>query len=59
MKALFLLLELLAERGTIRNVLQSCFTAGVVSVVVLFSLGAYQIVRRTCALRNAASPSRD
>jgi hypothetical protein len=57
MKALFLLLELLTDRDTVQNILQSCFTAAMVSVVVLFLLGAYQVVRRTCARRNAASPS--
>ena len=58
MKALFLLLELLTDRDIVQNVLQSCFTAATVSVVVLFLLGAYQVVRRTCPRRNATSPSR-
>jgi hypothetical protein len=58
MKALFLLLELLTDGDAVRNVLHSCFTAGVVSVVVLFLLGAYQVLRRTCAHRGGASPSR-
>jgi hypothetical protein len=58
MKALFLLLELLTDRDTVQNVLQSCFTAAMVSVVVLFLLGVYQVLRRSCARHNAASPSR-
>ncbi len=39
MKALFLLLELLTDSDAIRSVLQSCFTAAVFSVVVLFLWG--------------------
>ena len=58
MKALFLLLELLTDGDAIRTVLQSCFTAAVVSVVVLFLLGVYQVFRRFCARRYSASSSR-
>ncbi|HMD10584.1 MAG TPA: hypothetical protein VKH63_23845 [Candidatus Acidoferrum sp.] len=49
MKALFLLLELLTDGDAIRNALHSCFTAGVVSVVVLFLLLTYQVLRRSYA----------
>jgi hypothetical protein len=58
MKALFLLLELLTDGDAIRSVLHSCFTVGVVSVVVLFLLGVYQAFRRSCRRRYSASPSR-
>jgi hypothetical protein len=58
MKALFLLIELLTDSDVIRNVLQSCFTAGVASVVVLFFWGVYQVVRRSCKRGGSASPSR-
>jgi hypothetical protein len=58
MKALFLLLELLTDGEAIRSVLQSCFTAGVASVVVLFLWGVYQVVRRSCKRSENASPSR-
>jgi hypothetical protein len=58
MKALFLLLELLTDSDAIRSVLQSCFTAGVASVVVLFLWGVYQVARRSCKRGDSASPSR-
>ncbi len=58
MKTLFLLLELLTDSDAIRNVLHSCFTAGAVSVVVLFLLGVYQVLRRSCAPRYSTSQSR-
>jgi hypothetical protein len=58
MKALFLLLELLTDSDAIRTVLQSCFTAGVASAVVLFLWGVYQVVRRSCKSGDNASPSR-
>lgn len=58
MKTLFLLLELLTESDVVRNVLQSCFTAAVVCVAVLFLLVIYQVLRRSCARRTTAAPSR-
>jgi hypothetical protein len=58
MKALFLLLDLLTDSDAVRNAVHSCFTAAVVSVAVLFLLGAYQMFRRASTRRNAASPSR-
>jgi putative effector of murein hydrolase LrgA (UPF0299 family) len=58
MKTIFLLLELLTDGDAIRNVLHACFTAGVISVVVLFLLGVYQVVRRACTRRDSTSPSR-
>jgi hypothetical protein len=58
MKALFLLLELLTDGDAIRTFLQSCFTAGVASVVVLFLWGGHQVVRRSCTRRDSTSPSR-
>jgi hypothetical protein len=58
MKTLFLLLELLTDSDAVRNVLDSCFTAGVVSVVFLFSIGAYRVIRLSCLRRNTATPSR-
>ena len=51
MKALFLLLELLIDSDAVRNVLDFCFTAGVASVVVLFLLVTYQVLRRSCVRR--------
>jgi hypothetical protein len=58
MKALFLLLHLLTDSDAIRNVVHSCFTAAVVSVAVLFLLGAYQVLRRTCTRRDSVASSR-
>jgi hypothetical protein len=58
MKALFLLLELLTDSDAIRSVLQSCFTAGAASVVVLFLWGVYQVVWRSSKRGDSASPSR-
>jgi hypothetical protein len=58
MKPLFLLLDLLTDSDGIRNVLHSCFTAGVVSVAALFLLLTYQVLRRSCARRTAPAPSR-
>lgn len=58
MKALFSLLELLTDGEAVRSVLNSCFTAGVASVVVLFLLGVYQALRRSCVRRYGASPPR-
>jgi hypothetical protein len=58
MKTLFLLLELLTDREAIRNILDSCFAAAVVTVAVLFLLGTYQVLRHSCLRRNAATPSR-
>jgi hypothetical protein len=58
MKTLFLLLEFLTGPEAIRNVLQSCFTAAVVSVAVLSSLGGYQALRHSFSRRNTSSPSR-
>jgi putative effector of murein hydrolase LrgA (UPF0299 family) len=49
MKTLFLLLEFLTDGDAVRNVLNSCFTTGVVSVVVLFLLLTYQVLRRSYA----------
>lgn len=54
MKALFLLLELLTDSDAVRNVLDSCFAAG---VVVLFLLAAYQVLRRSCRRRTTPAPS--
>jgi hypothetical protein len=58
MKALFLLLDLLTDSDAVRNVIHSCFTAAVVCVAVLFLLGAYQVLRRTCTHRNSMTSSR-
>ncbi len=58
MKALFLLLELLTDNDVIRNALHSCLTAGIFSVVVLFLLAAYQVLRRSCERRTTPAPSR-
>jgi putative effector of murein hydrolase LrgA (UPF0299 family) len=58
MKTLFLLLELLTDGDTVRNVLHSCFTAGVVSVAVLFLLVTYQVLRRSSVRRTTPAPSR-
>ncbi len=58
MRTLFLLLELLTDRDAIRNVLHSCFTAAVASVVVFFFLGCYQAIRRSGLRRNTATTSR-
>jgi putative effector of murein hydrolase LrgA (UPF0299 family) len=58
MKTLFLLLELLTDSDAIRNVLHSCFTAGVFSVAVLFLLITYQVLRRSCVRRATSAPSR-
>jgi hypothetical protein len=55
MKALFLLLELLIDSDAVRNVLDFCFTAGVASVVVLFLLVTYQVLRRSCVRRTTPS----
>jgi len=57
MKALFLLLELLTDSDAVRNVLDSCFAAGVAGVVVLFLLAAYQVLRRSCRRRTTPAPS--
>ena len=58
MKALFLLLELLTDSDAIRNVLNYCFTAAVLSVAVLSLLATYQVLRRSCGRRNALADSR-
>jgi hypothetical protein len=58
MKALFLLLELLTDSDAIRSALQSCFTAGVASVVVLFLWGVCQVIRRSRKRGDSISPSR-
>ena len=57
MKTLFLLLELLTNNDVIRNVLHSCFIAGVFSVAILFLLVTYQVLRCSCARRTTAAPS--
>jgi hypothetical protein len=57
-KTLFLLLELLTDGDAIRNILHSCFTAALVSVAVLFLLGANQVLRHSCLRRDTATPSR-
>jgi hypothetical protein len=58
MKTLFLLLELLTDSDVIRNVLHSCFTAGIFSVAVLFLIITYQVLRRSCGRRTMPAPSR-
>ncbi len=58
MKTLFLLLELLTDSDVIRNVLHSCFTAGVFSVAVLFLIITYQVLRRLCVRRATPASSR-
>jgi hypothetical protein len=58
MKTLFLILNLLMDGDAIRNIVHSCFTAALVSVGVLFSLGAYQMLRHSCVRGNTATPSR-
>ena len=58
MKALFLILELLTDSEVIRNVLHYCFTAAVFSVVVLFLLVTYQVLRRSCERRTGSALSR-
>jgi hypothetical protein len=58
MKALFLLLDLLTDSDGVRNFVHSCFIAAVVSVAVLFLLGAYHVFRRTSTRQNALSPRR-
>ena len=54
MKTVFLVLDLLTNSDAIRAVLQSCFTAGVVCAGVLFLLGIYQMLRRSCPRRVGA-----
>jgi hypothetical protein len=58
MRTFFFLLNLLTDRDAIRSALHSCFTAALVSVAVLFLLGTYQVIRRSCLRRNRAAPSR-
>jgi hypothetical protein len=58
MKVLFLLLDLLTDSDAIRSGINSCFTAAVVNVAVLFLLGAYQALRRSCTRRNIVTSSR-
>jgi hypothetical protein len=57
MKALFLLLYLLTDGDAIRNFIHCCFTSGMVCAAALFSLGSYQVLRRSFARRNTGSPS--
>jgi hypothetical protein len=58
MKAFFLILDLLTDGDAIRSAVHSCLTAAIVSVAVLFSLGAYQMLRRSSLRRNISAPSR-
>jgi|HubBroStandDraft_6_1064221.scaffolds.fasta_scaffold29034_4 hypothetical protein len=58
MKALFLILNLLTDVDAIRNVVHSCFTVALVSVAVLFLVGAYQVLRHSGLRGSTATPSR-
>jgi hypothetical protein len=58
MKILFLILNLLPDGDAIRSVVHSCFTVALVSVAVLFLVGAYQVLRHSCLRGRTATPSR-
>lgn len=57
MKIIFLILNLLTDTETIRNVLHSFFTAALVSVGVFFLVGTYQVLRRSSLRRNTGTLS--
>ena len=58
MKTLFWLVALLTENDHLRGLIDTCFTAGVASVVLLALLGGYQALRRTCPGRHSGAASR-